>query len=805
MLQTIVTQGWRRLAQAALGLGMAAFLSACGGGGGSAGESVFPPGSGTTPSALTALSVTGNSTLVNTGTDTLTLTVTALTTGNAALIGVATPVDFSVTAGAVVTPSAKTTNTADGKVTAAVSLVDKTSREVTVTATSGSITQTFKFNVVDSVTGGKVADISLVADKTALPNNGTQTVTITATTLDATRGAAGGAPLVFSVEDPVTSGGAFVTADGLATTTNSGTGQLRATLSLGSNLTNRTIKVNAVSGTVTRSVSVDVVDSTAVVPKANDLTISLNKATIGNSGSDVVDVVVTAVDKDRNAVAGIDVTFSVDSNAVLVVGNAKTAADGTAKASVTIGADRSNRQVTVTAKSGTFTRQASFRVTGAKLQATLQPATLKVGDPGQIQYTLTDVNGNAMVGSAITVSGPGASVATTCPGVAPGAASVTDGGGRYLYCYVAAGSGPTLITAAAGGANLTSTVQIDAKLADVPAATNIASATFTVAPSVVSVNAVGSKDNRAELRLLFLTNNSQPVPNVRVRLGLGTNASGTDGDISSGKDVVITSDAGGVAVSSFVPGQRSSATDQVTVYACYGKDDTVATIAACPAANLLSVSLTVVEQPLSISIGTDNLIGEGANTLTYTQKFTVLVVDAAGNPKSDVQLTPVLDLPSYQKGVWIFDTVAKQWVQVVTAACINEDGSLNGFRNGTIETSPTSEDVNGSGQLDPRKSDVSITMVGATKTDSNGSAVLRIEYPKSYGSWTEYSIKVTASGVVSPPAWYGRLATAQTRLLSDLRGNQQITAVPVAAVKSEGEPPFVTSPYGKVGSCTDRD
>lgn len=803
MLQTIVTLGWRRLAQAALGLGMTTLLSACGGGGGSAGDSVFPsPGNGgTTPTTLTALSVAGNATLANNGTDTLTLTVTALASGNTALIGVATPIDFAVDNGAVITPSAKSTSVTDGKLTAVVSLSDKTSREISVKVSSGTISQTFKFNVVDSVTGSKVADISLVADKTALPNNGTQTVTITATTVDSKGAAAGGAPLSFEIVDAVT-GRAVVAAEGLATATSTSTGQLKATVTLGSNHSNRTIKVNATSGTVTRSVNFDVVDSSAVIPVANDLTIALDKATVGNSGSDVVAVAVTAVDSSRNAVSGIDVTFSVDQSAVLVVGNGKTDANGLAKASVTIGADRSNRLVTVTAKSGTFTRQASFRVTGAKLQATLQPATLKVGETGQVQYTLSDVNGSPMVASAITVAGPGSSVATTCLGATAGAAVVTDGNGRYLYCYVAAGSGPTTITASSGGASLTSTVQIDAKLSDVPAGTTISSATFTVAPSVVNVNAVGSKDNSAELRLLFLTDKNAPVPNVRVRLGLGSNTSGTDGDISSGKDVVVTSDAGGVAVSSFVPGQRASATDQVMIYACYGKDDTVETIAACPASRLLSVSLTVVEQPVSISIGTNNLIGTGTNGLTYTQRFTVLVVDAAGKPKSDVQLTPVLDLPSYSKGVWIWDAVEKIWVQNITTSCLNEDSSPNGFRNGTIESSGgVSEDLNASGQLDPRKSDVSIAMVGTTKTDANGTAVMQIEYPQSYGSWTEFSIRVSASGVVSPPAWYGRLATA-TSTLATLVGNKATTGVPIDVVKAEGLPPFVNSPYGKVGSCT---
>lgn len=803
MLQTIVTLGWRRLARAALGLGMATLLSACGGGGGSAGDSVFPnPGNGgTTPTTLTSLAIAGNATLPNTGSDTLTLTVTALATGNAALIGVAVPVDFSVSSGAIVTPSGKTTSATDGKLTAVVSLVDRTSREITVTATSGTVSQTFKFNVVDSVTGSKVADISLVADKTALPNNGTQTVTITATTVDAKGAAAGGAPLTFEIVDPVT-GRAVVAAEGLATTTSSANGQLKATVTLGSNHSNRTITVNATSGTVTRSVSFDVVDSTAVIPVANDLTIALDKATVGNSGSDAVAVTVTAVDSSRNAVSGIDVTFSVDSNAVLVVGNSKTDASGAAKASVTIGADRSNRTVTVTAKSGTFTRQASFKVTGAKLQATLQPATLKVGEIGKIQYTLSDVNGNPMVGSAITVSGPGSSLSTRCPDDTKDVPLVTDGSGRYLYCYVAAGSGPTIVSAEAGGYPLKSTVQIDAKLSDVPASTAIASATFTVSPSVVNVNAVGSKENQAALRLLFLTDKNVPVPNVRVRLGLDSNTSGTDGDISTGKDVVITSDTGGVAVSNFVPGQRASATDNVMVYACYGKDDSVESIKDCPTARKLSVSLTVVEQPVSITIGTANTIGEGANGQTYTQKFTVLVVDAAGKPKSDVQLTPVLDLPSYSKGFWFWDAVQKVWVQNITTSCLAEDSSPNGFRNGTIETfGGVSEDLNGSGQLDPRKSDVSIAMVGTTKTDANGTAVMQIEYPKNYGSWAEYSIRVSASGVVSPPAWYGRIATS-TSTLTTLVGNKKVTEVPIDVVKTEAKPPFVDSPYGKTGSCS---
>ena len=63
----------------------------------------------------------------------------------------------------------------------------------------------------------------------------------------------------------------------------------------------------------------------------------------------------------------------------------------------------------------------------------------------------------------------------------------------------------------------------------------------------------------------------------------------------------------------------------------------------------------MVEQPVSVSIGTNALIGTGANKLTYFLEFTVLVVDSAGNPKSDVQVAPLIDLPSYQKGFYFYD------------------------------------------------------------------------------------------------------------------------------------------------------
>lgn len=151
MLQTIVTQGWRRLAQAALGLGMAAFLSACGGGGGSAGDSVFPgggTGGGTTtgPTAADLVVTLSGSTLPTDGTGSVLVTVYAVDAKRNTIADV--PVSVSVDSNALISTSASKTD-ATGVVTGSVRIgSDQSKRTITVTAASGSITKTAQITVV---------------------------------------------------------------------------------------------------------------------------------------------------------------------------------------------------------------------------------------------------------------------------------------------------------------------------------------------------------------------------------------------------------------------------------------------------------------------------------------------------------------------------------------------------------------------------------------------------------------------------------------------------------------------------------
>ncbi len=501
----------------------------------------------------------------------------------------------------------------------------------------------------------------------------------------------------------------------------------------------------------------------------SDLSMTVDKTSITNSGSDTVVTTVTAVDANRAVVANVPVSFSVNNGATITVLNSSTDATGKAVANVQIGADKSNRLVTVTATSGSLSRTATFQVTGAGLDASAVPTTPTAGSAGNtVQYRLRDVNNNAIANAPIAVTAPGLTAAS----------GTTDANGAFTFTYTAPTTpGPIDISATAGGVTTVATVTVPSTTSTIPAATTIvASSAVSANPTVLNVNSSGAATNRAEIRSLFLGANNAPIKNVRVRFDMDGDVNSIGGTISSGSALVYT-DSAGVATTSYYPASRPSPTNGVTIRACWDYADFAAT--ACP--NKLTTTLTVVSDPLSISIGTDNTLAEGSSKLTYIKRFVVLVVDAAGNPKPDVQITPSLDLTSYMKGAYSVNGAA--WTAyhildgVPTAGkselCLNED--LN--RNGSIDSG---DDKNLNGQLDPRKSDASVSFEGATKTDSSGTAVIKLEYPKSVATWVNYSVTVSAFGVLSPPAAY----------------NGTLSALATDFTSATVSPAFQTSPYG---------
>ncbi len=499
---------------------------------------------------------------------------------------------------------------------------------------------------------------------------------------------------------------------------------------------------------------------------ASDLILQLSGPTLQNNGSNTVTATVTALDANRNLLADAPVTLSVDSNATVGVSSAVTDKSGTVTGTVRVGTDRSSRVVTVTAKSGTLTRTAEIQVLGARIAATALPTVVAPGAPGTIRFRLTDASDNPISGQAVTVTGiAGVNVSGT-----------TDINGEYVYSYTApTATGSVDVRAAAAGTTVTQTLQVRTTAVP-PALAGVESATLALSTSVVSANS-GVAQNRVEVRALFLRETNKPAANVRVRFDLDGNVHDVPGSITSGTTLVY-SDAAGTARTSYVPGDRTSPNDGVTIRACWDYNDFA--VNTCP--NAIRTRLTVIAEPLSVSIGTDNFIVLGDSGIDYVKRHLIQVNDASGAPKANVQLSTVLDLPRYRVGRWVLQGV--DWVQRVDGNCDNEDLNRNRaverYANGAIE------DFNGNNQLDPRASDVAVSFEGSATTNALGQAVVRLTYLPSSASWIEYRVQIVAQGIGGSE---GRAAFASWLPVRD------VDVISQDRVKPPPPPIFEVSPF----------
>ena len=506
---------------------------------------------------------------------------------------------------------------------------------------------------------------------------------------------------------------------------------------------------------------------------ATKLVLALSTTNISNTGVATVTATATTTSDGGQVVAAVPVSFSVDNNAVFSVNGDKTDAGGTVAATISTGADKSNRVVTVTAVSGALTTTAAFAVSGAKLTATPVPAIVTPGSTGnRVDFRLVDANGAAMARQAVSVQA----------GSLPVVTGITDTAGEFRYSYTApATTGSLDVIATAGGVSATQAVQVQASgPATFPTAVGpILSASVSANPSVVSTNTAAT-NNRIEIRALFVGANNAPIKNVRVRFDLAGDAASVGGSFSTA-DFTVYSDASGIATTAYVPGSRSSPTGGVTVRACYGLTD-FSSCATAPAST--STTITVASDPLAVTIGSNEKVYVGTADLTFQRRFVVLVVDASGAAKENVQIKPSIDLDRYYKGTYIraggswvpgyFDALNAP-VSAVPAACFNED--IN--RNGVLEAG---EDLNGNGSLEPRKSDVAVSMIGGSLTNAAGIAVVQIEYPKNLGSWARVKILVSATGVSGTE---GRATWTE------------ILPVPGPDLTATTAPAFIYSPYGQ--------
>lgn len=136
----------------------ALLLASCGGGGG-AGDSPFNPGDGTTDVADLVVTAS-SSTMQNTGSDDVTITVTAVDSDNNALATV--PVKVTADSGAIVTSGSSETDES-GRIVSTVSIgANKSNRVITVTAVSGTASKSVQIQVTGT-------SVSMVLNPAVVP------------------------------------------------------------------------------------------------------------------------------------------------------------------------------------------------------------------------------------------------------------------------------------------------------------------------------------------------------------------------------------------------------------------------------------------------------------------------------------------------------------------------------------------------------------------------------------------------------------------------------------------------------------
>jgi hypothetical protein len=504
-----------------------------------------------------------------------------------------------------------------------------------------------------------------------------------------------------------------------------------------------------------------------VTASVTDFALFTDKNSITNGGTDKAQLTVVAVDASRNVVPGAAVSVSVDQNGVFTpAGASVTDTSGTFVGHLTIGADKSNRDITLAVTVNNITKQTAVRVTGSKLTLQAVPPTPSPGQTVTLNTTLVDSSGNAIPAATINLGG-------TVPALQNQTITTNLAGTAGKSFAAPTTSGVYTITASGNGVSAAD-YQLQVFSSVIPAAVIPAGAapSLSASPNVLAVNTAGSSTSKSVLRFLFLDAANNPIQNVRVRfVDATTGLAAVGASISSGTSTMYT-DTSGAVTAEYIAGQNSSPTNGVTVRACYSSTD-FASSTDCPAQ--ITASLTVAGQALAISIGDDNLLEKGSGT--YIKRFAVTVADSAGKAVINAPVDISVDLTHYRTGEDIVTepswTTLSYVPQDLTAAypsltttptatrtvsgtttetytklvwCPNEDTN----RNGNVDPGENinkSKDTNAQDTLEPRKSDllVSYANPSVTATNDSGILVIKVEYSQRFATWLAYRVRVTAN------------------------------------------------------------
>ena len=656
------------------------------------------------------------------------ITALAKDANNNAVSGVT--VTFSSTGGSLVVSQAKTD--ASGVAKAALSATGVAAgSSITVTAKTGTVSGSIAISVVNTQ-----RTVSVVTSLPQIPSDGSKSAIITALVRDANNNVLKGVSVSFLA----TSGALTVTQ-----ATTDANGVATATLSAGTDPTNRMITVTVTAGSATATLPVSVTGTSLTLSGPANLVINnmgmydlqLNNA----SGQGIPGTAVTVASASGNTISPTALTTNGSGHATFTL----TAAVG--------GPDT----ITATALGLTQQRAVTVSTQNFSVSAPVDGTKVKLGQAQTV--TVTWLNGAAPVANApVTFAATRGTLVPTTP-------VNTDANGNASVSISSTSAGPSIVSAS--GTGVTAQISLDF------VATTPSQIAVQAGPATVAVG--GSSTISATVR--DAANNL--VEGATVDFQVLTDP--TNGGLSVASAVT---NAQGIAQTIYTAGMTSSGANGVAISA------TVRILAGGGPTS--TTHLTVGGQTVFLSLGTGNTIDISQGAAVYQITYSVFAVDSSGAALANIPITLAVLPVAYGKGVmsgcaggsgthWgpAYSTATNdQFAYNTTTLCRNEDTDYTGNINSTA-----GKDYNGNGKLDP--GNVAVVSPSSGVTNSQGRLDVTITYPRDHSYW------VTVSLVASTTVQGTQSSTTSTFVL-------QGAIVDYAC--SVG-PPGPTSPYGVATTC----
>ncbi len=463
---------------------------------------------------------------------------------------------------------------------------------------------------------------------------------------------------------------------------NSGAGQITATLSSGETATTTFNSAGIVQ----------------IGEQPASLELFGSSTQLASSGSDEIELIALAKDANNVLLEGIDVTFSANAGASIQVTQGTTGPDGIAKAVLSTQNNAENREIIVTARTGTFAPILKVAVVGTSISVNGPPSVI-LGSQAELTVFLSDSDGKGIANKAVELTSSSANTFSLPAGTD---SFSTDGEGQLTVLYSADNSGQDVIVASSLGENGSFNISVQqdqfnfSTVTDDDIPINQASEleltwlqdntplvngeiTLTTTRGQLSTTSVNTDTQGKASFQISSTNAGKAVisaqgkdangnlVNARAKvefiavdvdnivMSASPNSIGPAGQKSAitavlrddkgnlvkGKTVNFNADdvsGGEISPASAVTDSNGLAT---TVYTSNNvtTENGITITATEPESGVnKSVELTVADRAQFISIGTGNTI-ESPNEASYLKKFTVFVTDANSNPVKNVELT----------------------------------------------------------------------------------------------------------------------------------------------------------------------